>query len=222
MKRIPEPELMEDEAQARAYAQADFGEPHDHFIELFRKHFPGWQARGRVLDLGCGPADITLRFARAFPACRLLGVDGAQAMLDYGRQAVAAAGLESRVTLVRARLPEAVLPDQDYDAVISNSLLHHLAEPMVLWESIRRYAGTGAPVFVMDLMRPDSRATARDLQQRYAADEPPVLQQDFYHSLLAAYTPEEVEAQLTMAQLPFEVRVVSDRHLVVSGIMPCG
>jgi len=220
MQRIPEPELMEDEAQARAYARADFEEPHSHFLRLFREHFPDWRARGTVLDLGCGPADITLRFARGFPACHLLGVDGARAMLEYGRQAVAAAGLESRVTLVQARLPAEEVPGRAYAAVISNSLLHHLADPGVLWEAIRCHAAAGSPVFVMDLRRPESKAAARRLQQQYAAGEPAILQRDFYHSLLAAYTPVEIEAQLAAAQLPFRVRVVSDRHLVISGIMP--
>ena len=40
MERIPEPELMEDEAQARAYAEANFAEPHSHFIELLQAVFP--------------------------------------------------------------------------------------------------------------------------------------------------------------------------------------
>ncbi len=34
MKRIPEPELMDGAEQASAYAEADFSEPHDHFMIL--------------------------------------------------------------------------------------------------------------------------------------------------------------------------------------------
>ncbi len=219
MKRIPEPELMNDLAQARAYAGADFEAPHNQFIELFRQAFPDYDGQGTVLDLGCGPADITLRFARAYPACTVHGVDGAPAMLQQGRLTVEAAGLADRITLLEGHLPGASLPLPQYDAVISNSLLHHLAEPQVLWDSIRRHARPQAPVFVMDLRRPDSVEAAIQLVKTYAGDEPVILREDFHRSLLAAYTVEEVAAQLQAAGLALAIRVVSDRHFIVHGFV---
>ena len=39
--------------------------------------------------------------------------------------------------------------------IFSNSLLHHLHEPMVLWNAIKNAKGCPA-IFVMDLMRPES------------------------------------------------------------------
>ena len=220
MQRIPEPELMEDEAQARAYAEADFEAPHNFFIELFKQTFPALRITGRVLDLGCGPADISLRFARAYPDCEIYGVDGAAAMLAFGDKAIQQANLAHRIRLLTGYLPGAHLPHRHYDVVISNSLLHHLADPLTLWQAVKDYAVGGAPVFIMDLMRPASQRQARALVAEYAADEPQVLQHDFYHSLLAAYTPQEVERQLSSLALPFSVSAVSDRHLVVSGTMP--
>ena len=218
MQRIPEEELMDTDAQARAYAQADFDEPHDMFIELFKEAFPGEDITGQVLDLGCGPADISIRFARVFPQCRIDGVDGAEAMLAYGREAVASAGLADRIHLVHGRLPETTLPRQDYEAVICNSLLHHLHDPMVLWESVKRYAGRRAPVFIMDLMRPESREQAQWMMDEYLGDEPEILRQDFFNSLLAAYIVAEVQQQLQQAGLDhLTTRVVSDRHMTVAG-----
>ena len=91
MDRISEPELMDDVEQARAYAAADFSEPHQAFVEHFRQRFADCNPK-QVLDLGCGPADISIRFARAYPQCTLTGVDGAAAMLALGRDAVSAGG----------------------------------------------------------------------------------------------------------------------------------
>lgn len=218
MKRTPEPELMDTDAQAAAYAHADFEQPHNMYIQLFRETFSGKAVTGHVLDLGCGPADITIRFARAFPDCTMDAVDGAGQMLKYGRIAVAAAGLAQRIRLIHGHLPGAALPHTAYDAVISNSLLHHLRDPLVLWHAVRAHAKTGAPVFIMDLMRPNSVDRARSLMEEYAGGEPDVLKQDFFNSLLAAYSVEEVRQQLAQTGLDhLNVQAVSDRHLIVSG-----
>jgi 2-polyprenyl-3-methyl-5-hydroxy-6-metoxy-1,4-benzoquinol methylase len=217
MERVPEPELMNEPEQALAYASADFSEPHDAFVARFRRCFPGF-AGGAVLDVGCGPADVTIRFADAYPAAQMVAVDGAAAMIALGRQAVAAAGLGPRIRLVQVRLPAAELPGSRYDAVISNSLLHHLADPAVLWDAVRATAAPEALVFVMDLMRPPSRDAAAQLVALHAADAPEVLRRDFFNSLLAAFRPDEVRSQLAAAGLPrIQVEVASDRHLIAYG-----
>jgi ubiquinone/menaquinone biosynthesis C-methylase UbiE len=220
MNRTPEPELMEDEAQARAYSEADFSEPHEMFVRLCAEAWSGREMRGSLLDLGCGPADITVRLAERYPALVIDGVDGSLAMLSHGEQRVRRLGLNSRIRLIQGRLPECSLR-HDYDVVVSNSLLHHLRDPAVLWDAILRCGRPGAPVFVMDLLRPGDESRARELMDRYAGGAPEVLRHDFYRSLIAAYTPDEVRAQLHAAGLgDFLVREVSDRHLAVTGRVP--
>jgi ubiquinone/menaquinone biosynthesis C-methylase UbiE len=218
MDRIPEPELMNDPEQALAYAWADFEEPHNHFVELFRNKFPQEKVDGYVLDLGCGTADVTIRFARAYPKCVIHGIDGAENMLKHGREAIADHGLGSRITLYCGCLPEAEPPRSSYDIIVSNSLLHHLDDPMVLWNSIRSYAAQKAIVFLMDLFRPASRHQANRLVEQYASNEPPVLKEDFFNSLCASYRVEEVDKQLKRANLRnLSTEIASDRHLIVYG-----
>ncbi len=218
MKRITEPELMLDPEQALAYAQADFEEPHNNFIRLFRERFPE-PVSGHVLDLGCGPGDIAVRFARAFPETQVDGVDGAAAMLEAGRELVAASGVAHRLNLVQACLPQERAPKETYPTIISNSLLHHLHEPRVMWQAVKDHAVAGTKIFVMDLMRPASEAEAARMVALYAEGEPEVLRRDFYNSLLAAFTLEEVKSQLAEAALSeLTVEAVSDRHFIVYGI----
>jgi ubiquinone/menaquinone biosynthesis C-methylase UbiE len=218
MERRPEPELMEEEEQALAYAQADFSDPHENFIDLFKQNFTNHDIDGEVLDLGCGPADVTIRFAKRFPRAKILAVDGAEAMLGFGQKAIDAADLGNQITLQKVYLPDDSLPDKNYQVIISNSLLHHLQDPLVLWETIKRYAKPGTRVFIMDLMRPRSEDAVKELVDEYAADEPPILKRDFSNSLMAAYTVGEVEVQLEREGLvEFNVKPVSDRHLIVFG-----
>lgn len=218
MKRIPEPELMDKLEQARAYARADFAEPHQAFIERFRRCFPGQRPR-RALDLGCGAADVTLRFARAFPESKITGVDGSAVMLLFAHEAVGQAGLDDRIELRQLRLPDASLPDRAFDTVISNSLLHHLHDPQTLWQAVTQYAAPGAAVFIMDLRRPESRERAGALVEEYAGTEQEILRRDFFNSLLAAFRPEEITQQLAQAGLPLRAEAVGDRHVIVHGNM---
>ena len=219
MQRVPEPELMDDPEQARAYAEADFTEANDLFVRLFRELVGGGSLTGQVVDLGCGPADIPLRLARVYPDLRFVLVDGSQAMLAHAQAIWARAGLLGRAQMLQASLPPRdPLPASPYDAVISNSLIHHLRSPDPLWALLRSCGKPAAPVLVMDLRRPESRAEQEALVETYAADAPSVLRRDFRNSLAAAFTLEEIRQQLENAGLAhLAVRAVSNRHLAVSG-----
>ena len=216
MERVPEPELMEEEEQARAYSSADFEAPHEAFVEESNRAFSG-SVTGRILDLGCGPGDITVRFAKRHPKCTVVGIDGSEAMLHFGRERVELEGLSHRVKLKRVFLPAEDL-DSGFDGAISNSLLHHLQHPEVLWQSLGQHVQSGAPVFVMDLLRPQSRAEAEKLVAAYSGEEPEILQRDFFLSLCAAYRVDEIQSQLQAAGLAhLKMEVISDRHWVVYG-----
>jgi SAM-dependent methyltransferase len=204
--------------QVAAYAGADFSEPHDLFVHLLSERLRDLPASGHAADLGCGPCDIAIRFARAYVGWTIDAVDGSQAMLEAAAPLLARAGLSSRVSRHRLQLPCEPPGLRRYDLLFSNSLLHHLADPSVLWSAVRRWTRSGGAVFVMDLLRPANREAARRLVDEHAGSEPEVLRTDFYTSLLAAYRPEEVRGQLAAAGLEsLAVEVVSDRHWIAWG-----
>lgn len=221
MQRIPEPELMDEAEQARAYAEADFTEPNARFVDYFEQVYPDLR-HGNVLDLGCGPGDIVLRLATRCPGLVVHGIDGSAAMLRFASERLhESPGLGGRVQFIEGRLPGASLPLPAYDAVISNSLLHHLHEPLGFWRAVQEAGAPGAAVLVMDLFRPESEDAARVIVQQYAGGEPAILQQDFFASLCAAFEPREVRAQLDACGLgDLAVQAVSDRHLLVTGRLP--
>jgi len=218
MPRALEPELMDDPEQALVYAQADFEKENQGFVDRFLEHFPDF-SEGHVLDLGCGPGDIPIRFARALPACRITGVDASEPMIGLASMAAKHAGLADRITF-RCERFQGVSLVEPVDAAVSNSLLHHVPNPLQFWYQLRQLVKPGSPVLVMDLLRPDSPEEAQAIVNRYAAKEPEILRRDFYNSLLAAFTEDEVAAQLAEMNLSrLIVDVPDDRHWVVSGII---
>ncbi len=202
---------MLDDEQARAYADADFSSAHSRYPLLFAELFPHRPRRAIVLDIGCGPCDVTRRFAAANPGCRFHAVDGSPAMLKC-------ASRSRRIKLIHGCIPDVKLPAKQYDVILSSSLLHHLPDPSALWQTVRRYSKPGTIVFVVDLRRPATRTAAKKLAKKYSKGEPVVLQRDFFNSLLAAFTVAEVRRQLKAAGLStLDVQSISDRHLVVFG-----
>jgi trans-aconitate methyltransferase len=211
---------MDSEEQVWAYAHADFEAPHQEFADSLVAWL-GSRPPGRAIDLGCGPGDITRRVARSLIGWSFQGIDGGRNMLDRARKETHASGLEDRIRFSHHLLPDAALPVGEVDLVFSNSLLHHLEEPRVLWETLQQVGAPGCAVYIMDLRRPATREGAQDLVRTYCDQEPEVLQVDFYNSLLAAYTEEEVLLQLGNAGLgALEVILTSDRHLVIRGHLP--
>jgi 2-polyprenyl-3-methyl-5-hydroxy-6-metoxy-1,4-benzoquinol methylase len=218
MDRILEPELMDDDAQALAYAQADFAQENQGFVDRFREYFPDF-CEGHIYDLGCGPGDIPIRFARAFPRCRVTGVDASAPMIALAEQAVSQAGVSDRVTFRCERFQD-LAGASVADAAISNSLLHHVPNPLQFWNKLRQMVRPGAPVLVMDLLRPATPDEAQAIVDRYAAREPDILRRDFYNSLLAAFTEDEISSQLARMNLTrLLIDVIDDRHWVVGGIV---
>jgi trans-aconitate methyltransferase len=212
---------MDSEAQTAAYAAADFNESNTLFTKHFIQSFPDLPKKGRMIDLGCGPGDIVVRMAQAFPAWHITGLDAGKNMLSLAEQRLASEDNCSNVAFRQAYLPDATLEGGAYQGLISNSLLHHLPDPLVLWQSMRQLAAPGAAIQVMDLFRPENESAAVQLVDQYSGGEPEVLQEDFYNSLLAAYTVDEIAAQLVQAGLQgLKVKMASDRHWIASGHYP--
>jgi ubiquinone/menaquinone biosynthesis C-methylase UbiE len=217
MSRQPEPEVMDLYAEAEAYARADFADVNQAFVDRLLE-LAGHLEEAAAVDLGTGPADIPIRLARARPRWRVVAVDASEAMLAFARRAVEEARLSGRVELLLADAKATPLPSAAFDVVFSNSILHHINEADRFWAEVRRLGSSGATVFLRDLARPASPEAARQIVRRYAANEAPLLQAEYYRSLLASYTVREVRAQLDRAGLAgLRVAMVTDRHWDVFG-----
>ena len=233
MERILEPELMDEPLQARAYAEADFAPTDqaftDHVLALLAA-VPATAAPPRTLELGCGPGNISFRLAEALPQAPLLAIDGAAAMLALAQERQREAPQRwPRLRFHLARLPLpvaalAALPEPfapPYDLIVSNSLLHHVHDPAVFWQTVRQCAAPGARVAVRDLLRPPSLEALQAKVVFFAAAAPPVLRLDYANSLAAAFTPQEVAAQLAAAGLDsLRVEVLDNRYLDIHGCLP--
>ena len=223
MQRRLEPELMNGDAQVQAYAVADFSSGDQATIEAIQQLLfttSTLPADPLVVDLGCGPGNITLRLAELFPNARIFGIDGAESMLALARERAQQQQLE--ISFLCQTLQEVLQGPLlgQADLIVSNSLLHHLHQPDLLWTVSRALAAPGCRVLHRDLRRPASDAEIEQLRLKHLPSAPEVLQHDFAASLAAAFEPHEVTAELHRLGLnQLTVSAEDDRYLVVSGLV---
>ena len=113
------------------------------------------------------------------------------------------------------KLPEATA---SFDAVMSNSIVHHIPQPGSVLKELWRVLKPGGLMFVRDLMRPDDVETLESLVTTYAGDANTHQKQMFRDSLHAALTVEEVRELVRDYGLSSDsVKATSDRHWTIQG-----
>ena len=227
MQRCPEPELMNASDQVIAYAEADFSCGDHSVIERLLElidHFCSTLPPGSlILDLGCGPGNISERLAAGWPLSDVIGIDGASSMISMANQKLfSRRPAVTNLNYQLVNLSHCCLDEMQHikgaSLIVSNSLLHHLHDPQTLWASVKQLAAPKAFMLHRDLRRPSNELEVDALCDRYVSEAPSVLQRDFRASLMAAFTAVEVCEQLDLAGLSqFTVKEIGDRYLEVCG-----
>jgi ubiquinone/menaquinone biosynthesis C-methylase UbiE len=212
LTRTLEPEVMDTAEEARDYDAMD----HSAVNRLFADDFLAVYAvapPGPILDVGTGTGQIPIELCRRLPACQVTAIDLADHMLAVGRENVRRANLDARLRLERWDAKEMPCADDTFAAVMSNSIVHHIPEPIAVFAEMVRVVRPGGVLFVRDLLRPDDEPTLRRLVDLYAAGANAHQRKMFADSLHAALSLAEVQSLVTT--LGFHaatVRQTTDRH----------
>ncbi len=210
LERIPEPEVMDTQEEAVEYDQMDFTEVNTAFAERATELGP---SHGTVFDAGTGTARIPILIVQKRPSWHIWAIDLSENMIRIGKKNLQQAGLDQKIKLKKLDANQLQFPDNYFDMVISNSLVHHLPDPLVFLKEVNRVAKPNAAILIRDLIRPKDNKTLDYLVAKYAGDCDEHQKKLFRDSLHASFTIEEVQ-QLLDASMIRGVQVVqsSDRH----------
>jgi ubiquinone/menaquinone biosynthesis C-methylase UbiE len=212
LTRVLEPEVMDSEEDAREYDSMDHAAVNAMFVADLMAVLPA-AASIEILDLGAGTAQVPIAMCQQMPNVRVVAVDAAENMLAVARENVSAAGLADRIKLVLADAKRLPFPDASFQVVVSNSIVHHIAEPASVLAQAARIATPSAIQFHRDLCRPNDENELARLVTMYAGDATLYQQKLFSDSLRAALTLSEVQS--LVAEQGFaanSVHMTSDRH----------
>ncbi len=218
--RTLEPEVMDSADEANDYNQMDHSQVNRIFVDDFLSAWGDGNGPRpepwHLFDAGTGTALIPIELMRRGLRAHITASDLADQMLIVARQNVVATGFVESITLALRdckRLPETT---GTYDAVISNSIVHHIPEPQQVIAELWRVLKPGGLFFLRDLFRPDDGETLEGLVQTYAAGANDHQQQMFRDSLHAALTVAEVRDLVRPLGLEENVvQATSDRHWTI-------
>ncbi|MCU0540954.1 MAG: methyltransferase domain-containing protein [Oscillatoriaceae cyanobacterium Prado104] len=213
MQRILEPEVMDTWEEAVAYDSMDFTEVNAAFAKSAAALGPVF---GNVLDAGTGTARIPIALCQLRPEWKLTCIDLSANMLKVAQENVEKARLRSQIQLELIDAKAMPYPDNYFDMVISNSIIHHLPDPLPFLQEVKRVLKPNGGIFLRDLLRPETAEIRDNLVEMYAGDCNAHQKQLFSDSLRAAFTLDEVEMMVKNAGLDgLRIYESSDRHWTV-------
>ena len=210
MDRTLEPEYMDTDEEADSYDAMDHSAPNGAFVDrLFRLG-----AQGRLLDVGTGPGHMPLLICDRDPNVTVVGIDAARTMLAHAERHRSTSPHAPRIEFRIADAKKVDFADGSFDGVFSNTVLHHIPDPVPFLREAWRVRRPGGVFLVRDLFRPENASRADELVALHAADSDDRGRELFRASLHAALEPEELETAAWEAGIVgFEVVVDSDRHM---------
>lgn len=213
--RVLEPEVMDSPEEAAEYDAMDFSEPNERFALDALRLIEG-VPEPVAIDLGTGTAQIPVRMLEERADLRVVAADLAEHMLALAATRVAARGLEARCELARLDAKSVDRPAASFDLVMSNSTLHHLADPVALLREAARLVKPGGALIVRDLLRPASEEEAWGIVEQAAPNDSARQKRLFFDSLRAALTLEELRRAADDAGLSgLEIARISSRHFTL-------
>ena len=225
MERTPEPELMENPSQVKAYADADFSRSDSMVVKGLEKFL---QNAGKnlnkndlIFDIACGPGNISERVAENWPFVKVIGIDGSKAMLNQAEQKLTQKvinNLSYELIEINSLATGEITFPLKADVLVSNSALHHFHDPQKFWSALKKLGKNNCIHIHRDLIRPNSIEKVFEIKEKNLLNSPDILKKDFHASLKASFTVEEVKHQLINAGLSqLQVFQVDELYLEIIG-----
>jgi len=211
MERVLEPEYMDTPEEADGYDSMDHSESNQTYIDrLLELGF-----FGRTLDIGTGPGHIPLLLLdNSDLIAEIVGVDAALRMLAHANRHRLDSPHAERVSFQVEDAKALSFADASFDCVYSNTVMHHIPDPVPYLKEAFRVLKPGGAFLVRDLFRPPTPGEAMKIVDLHAAGDTDYQRKLFYDSLCAALTRGEFEEAAQQAGIEgHEIVIDSDRHM---------
>ena len=229
MNREPEPELMNKKSQVKAYCAADFSCGEINLIKFISNYLKvnnvNLSSNDLIVDLGCGPGNITEKLSESWPNVNVLGIDGSQEMIKEAESRMLKNKILNKYNNlnylcsdIRKISSHSIFSRKKITLLVSNSFIHHIIDIDDFFRFIVNISNKETINFHKDLIRPKDGKTALKLKDKCSQKYSNILTNDYYASLKASYRINEVQKKISELKLnSMNVIEESEEYLIVYG-----
>ena len=229
MDREPEPELMNKKSQVKAYCAADFSLGEINLIKFISNYLKTNNIKlsknDLIVDLGCGPGNISEKLSERWPEVNVLGVDGSQEMIREAESRIFKNKIVNKYrnlnyicSDIRKISSHEIFSRKKITLLVSNSLIHHINHLDNFFKFIINLSSKETINFHKDLIRPKDEETALKLKDKCSQKFNSILTNDYFASLRASYRKNEVQEKLLELNLnSMNVMEETEEYLIVYG-----
>ena len=229
MDREAEPELMSKKSQVKAYCAADFSLGENNLIKFISHYLKinniNLSKNDLIVDLGCGPGNISEKLSERWPDVNVLGIDGSQEMIKEAESRIFKnkilnkyRNLNYLCTDIRKTSSYEIFSRKKITLLVSNSLIHHINNIDNFFKFIINLSNKETINFHKDLIRPKDEETALKLKDKCSKKYSTILTNDYYASLKASYRKNEIQEKILELNLT-SMNVIEEtkEYLIVYG-----
>ena len=229
MDREPEPEIMDKKSQVEAYCEADFSLGENNLIKFISDYLKinniNLSRNDLIVDLGCGPGNISEKLSERWPDVNVLGVDGSQEMIKEAESRLFKNKIVNKYrnlnylcSDIRKISSHEIFSRKKITLLVSNSLIHHINHIDNFFKFIVNLSNKETINFHKDLIRPKDQETALKLRDKCSQKFSSILTNDYYASLKASYRKNEVQKKILELNLnSMNVIEETKEYLIVYG-----
>ena len=178
-----------------------------------------------IVDLGCGPGNISEKLAIKWPNTEVVGIDGSKEMIlraEYNRKNSTNREKLKNLRYICSDIKEIKLNNfllkKKISLLVSNSLIHHISNLEDFFNTIRGLSNNITVNFHKDLKRPLDEKSALELKEQCSTKYNEILTNDYYASLRASYSFKELRNFILENDLSsLDVFEDGDEYLIVYG-----
>jgi tRNA (cmo5U34)-methyltransferase len=175
----------------------------------------------RLLDLGCGAGNYTLKLLQRLPNLDVTLVDLSKPMLDKAQERIRAVS-KGNIRAIQSDMREIDLGEAAFDIIVASATLHHLRTDNQ-WHSmfikLHRTLVPGGSLWIFDLIDYELPTVREMMKRRYAAYldalKGPAYRQEVFDYVEKEDTPKPLVFQLEL------LRAVGFRKLEVLHVNSC-
>jgi len=229
MDREPESELMNKKSQVKAYCAADFSLGEINLIKFISNYLEinniNLSKNDLIVDLGCGPGNISEKLSERWPDVKVLGIDGSKEMIREAESRMFKnkimgkyGNLNYLCSDIRKISSHEIFSRKEITLLVSNSFIHHIIDIDNFFEFIINLSNKQTINFHKDLIRPKDEKTALKLKDKCSQKYSAILTNDYYASLKASYRRNEIQKKILELDLEsMNVIEESAEYLIVYG-----